>query len=185
MKLIVGLGNPGEQYSKTRHNVGFNIIDEFCKTHGLKLNKDKFNGIYTKFIHNGQDVLIAKPMTYMNLSGDFVRQITNYYKIDAADVLVIHDDKDFEVGKFKYKVGGSSAGQNGINDIIFKLATDNFCRLRVGIGQPTIAIKDFVLSKFKPEEQEKLNSNNKKLIESIEYFISNSIKSTMDKYNNG
>lgn len=148
MKIIVGLGNPGKQYESTRHNLGFLVIDELTKRLGVELDKEKFNGVYT-MVGTGDDrFIIAKPMTFMNLSGDFVRDIMSFYKIELEDLIVFTDDKDMELGKLKLRSSGSSGGQNGIKDIINKLGTENFTRAKLGIGShPQIQTKDYVLGK--------------------------------------
>uniref|UniRef100_A0A2C9L277 Peptidyl-tRNA hydrolase n=1 Tax=Biomphalaria glabrata TaxID=6526 RepID=A0A2C9L277_BIOGL len=162
MKLIVGLGNPGAQYENNRHNIGFKVIDAFASKHNLSLNKEKFNGIFYK----GDDFIIAKPLTFMNLSGDFVQAISSFFKINIQDILVIYDDMDHEVGKAVMKPKGSSGGQNGIKDIIAKLGTDSVQRMKVGIGRPTNGkiAADHVLANFSKEEVEKLNLVKDKLV---------------------
>ncbi len=169
MKLIVGLGNPGDQYKGNRHNVGFQVVDAFAEYAKIDIAKEKFNGHFYK----GDDFIIAKPMTYMNLSGDFVQAISTFFKIDISDILVIYDDMDFEVGKGAMKPKGSSGGQNGIKDIINKLGTDFIQRLKVGVGRPkngTIAT-DYVLGNFSQEDQIKLKTVFPLCIKAIEDFI--------------
>ena len=151
MKLVVGLGNPGKEYDKTRHNCGFRAIDFYAAKNGLSF-KSKFNGLYADLVVNNEKLLIVKPQTFMNLSGDCVIQFMKYYNLKVEDLLVIYDDTDFETGTFKVKRGGSSAGHNGIKDIINKLHTENICRIRVGISKNNIALADYVLGRFGQED---------------------------------
>lgn len=185
MKLIVGLGNPGTKYENTRHNIGFKIIDSFCNHNNIILNKENFNGLFVKTKLFDVDVIVAKPMTFMNLSGEFVSKIVNYYKIENKDILIIHDDIDFILGKNKFQFGGSSAGQNGIKNIIEHLASQNFSRLRIGINNPSNKKPkvDFVLSKFTKEEDIIIYDYLKEINQSIEFFIKNDIKTTMNNFN--
>lgn len=181
MKLIVGLGNPGSQYENNRHNIGFKVIDAYASKLGVSLNKEKFNGIFYK----GDDFIIAKPMTYMNLSGDFVQAISSFFKIDIKDILVIYDDMDHEVGKAAMKPKGSSGGQNGIKDIIAKLGTDQVQRLKVGVGRPKpgIIAADHVLSNFSKEDVAKLDTVKNHLIKAIDDFIKKDFTSSANTFN--
>ena len=147
MKLVVGLGNPGKEYDKTRHNCGFRAIDFYAENNNLSF-KSKFNGLYADLVVNNEKLLLVKPQTFMNLSGDCVIQFMKYYNLKIEDLLVIYDDTDFETGTFKIKRGGSSAGHNGIKDIINKLHTENICRVRVGISKNNISLADYVLGRF-------------------------------------
>lgn len=153
MKLIVGLGNPGSEYAKTRHNVGFMIIDTLGSN--WKLDK-KFQAELSETTINNQKVLLAKPQTFMNLSGEAVQKIAGFYKIDPADVIVIYDDIDLQFGKLRVRHGGGSGGHNGIKSI-FQHLGDGFIRFRVGVGNETlknpIATDKFVLAPFSSEEQ--------------------------------
>ena len=167
MKLIIGLGNPGEEYEFTRHNIGFKVVDAFINKHNLKLNKKKFNGRFYK----GDDFIIAKPGTYMNLSGEFVAPLAKFFKIDNDDILVIYDDMDTPSGKASMKRTGSAGGQNGMKDIIDKLGTNNIPRLKVGIGRPKNGAKNHVLGKFTPLQITQLNDIKDDLVKSIEMFI--------------
>lgn len=160
MKLIVGLGNPELKYFFTRHNIGFGVIDVLCdKLGGIKLDDTKFNGAFCKTKYNGEDVIIAKPLTYMNLSGDFIAPLANFYKIDKKDIIVIHDELALNLGRIKISYSSSSAGHNGIESIIEKLGSKDFIRVRVGIGPipPKINQIDFVLMKYTKDEMEEVN----------------------------
>ena len=183
MKLIVGLGNPGQKYIKNYHNAGFIVVDEFLQQNNLRISKKKFNGIYLKTTINGENVIFAKPHTFMNLSGNFVFSLANYFGISLENILVIHDDKDIMINKFKYKLGGSSGGHNGIKDIINAYGTKEFSRLKIGIGTNKIqVIKDFVLSDFSKTNFNQL-TNNQNIYDSINEFIQKDIKEVMNKYN--
>jgi PTH1 family peptidyl-tRNA hydrolase len=132
MKLIVGLGNPGKKYENTRHNMGFMAIDFYAAKNNLEFKK-KFNGLYSETIINGEKTIILKPQTYMNLSGDCVIEFVNYFKIDLDEILILYDDKDFEVGTFKIKKIGSSGGHNGMKSIMSRLKVQDIKRVRLGI----------------------------------------------------
>lgn len=154
MKLIIGLGNPGKQYEKTRHNIGFDIIDKLSKRNNIPLNEAKLKGIYGKGMINSQKVILLKPLTYMNLSGECIKAIMDYYKIETEDIVVIYDDLDLPVGKIRLRQKGSAGGHNGIKSTIAHLGTQQFNRIRVGIDRPRngMAISDYVLGKFTNEE---------------------------------
>ena len=182
MKLIVGLGNPGKKYEKTRHNSGFMAIDYYAQKHDLTF-KSKFNGLYAKQTIKGENVIVLKPQTYMNLSGECVRDFAKYYDIDINDILIIYDDVDFEVGKFKIKRGGSSGGHNGINNVIENLKTNEINRIRIGISKNEIPLIDYVLGKFSKEDDEKIDSILETISNIIDDFSVNNINKLMEKYN--
>lgn len=182
MKLVVGLGNPGKEYDKTRHNCGFRAIDFYAAKNNLSF-KSKFNGLYADLVVNNEKLLIVKPQTFMNLSGDCVVQFMKYYNLKVEDLLVIYDDTDFEAGTFKVKRGGSSAGHNGIKDIINKLHTENICRIRVGISKNNISLADYVLGRFGKEDDEKVNNILPTIESVIDDFTKMSIDELMQKYN--
>lgn len=182
MKLIVGLGNPGKEYENTRHNCGFRAIDFYATKNNLNF-KNKFNGEYCENRINNEKIILLKPQTFMNLSGDCVVKFVNYYNLKIEDILIIYDDVDFEVGKFKIKRKGSSNGHNGINDIINKLKTEEIYRLKIGISKNKIPLIDYVLSNFKISENKKLNCMFEKINNVIDDFSILSIDELMDKYN--
>ena len=136
MYLIVGLGNPEPEYSKTRHNMGFDVINELSNKYDIDISKNGFKSLYGKGIIEQKQVILCKPQTFMNLSGDAVIQLMNFYKIDIQDLLVIYDDIDTEIGKIKIKRKGSAGGHNGIKSIIYRLGTEEFNRIKIGIGAP-------------------------------------------------
>ncbi len=158
-KLIVGLGNPGEQYKNNRHNIGFKIIDAFAKKNKILLDKKQFNGEFGVFILNGEKVVIAKPLTYMNLSGEFVKSFIDYYGLSIDDLYIIYDDVDTNIGSFRLKTTGSSGGQNGMKNIIEKLGTENIKRIRIGVGprNKKVPLANFVLSNFTQDELTKIS----------------------------
>lgn len=149
MKLIVGLGNPGDEYKNTRHNIGFMAIDHYL---GSTTFKVKNNGMFCEKIINGEKYIFLKPITYMNESGQAVKYFLNYFGLEINDMLVIYDDMDFDLGKYKLKPDGSAAGHNGIKSIIKCLSTENFKRLRIGISKSKYNKVDYVLGKFSSEE---------------------------------
>ena len=177
MKLVVGLGNPGPEYRQTRHNVGFLALEAFARTNGFADFEDapKFKGLLATGTVNGGKVLLLKPLTYMNLSGDSVAPILAFYKLDPTkDLLVLSDDADMEFGKVRFREKGSSGGQNGLKSVIERLGTDAFARIKIGIGRdPRFDTADWVLSKFKKEEFESLETAVfSKIRESITEFLS-------------
>lgn len=153
MKLIVGLGNPGAKYEKARHNVGFLVVDALARSSKFQVPLRPRSGqasskFKSELLIFNNDVIFVKPQTFMNLSGEAVVLVKNYYKIGVGDIWVVHDDVDLEVGRIKIQIGGGSAGHNGLNSIIEKLGTEDFVRFRVGIGRPenpNVPIEDFVL----------------------------------------
>ncbi|MBO5530494.1 MAG: aminoacyl-tRNA hydrolase [Bacilli bacterium] len=184
MRLIVGLGNPGKEYENTRHNIGFNVLNRYLEKNNLKLDKDKFNGLFTKTSINDEDVILLEPQTFMNLSGDSVRKVMDFYKINVDDILVIQDDLDMEVGKIKLKEKSSSGGHNGIKDIEQKLGTNNFKRLKVGISNDKNRdTKDYVLGKFSKEDKEILDKSYDICLNIIDDFFKMNFDLLMGKYN--
>lgn len=183
MKLIIGLGNPGIEYNNTRHNIGFFYIDLYAK----KMNgnfKQKFQGEYVKFKINSEDVILLKPLTYMNLSGESVIKYVNYFKIKSEDILVIHDDLDMEFGKIKLKTNGSSGGHNGIKSIISCLNSENFKRLKIGINKSKeMDTKDYVLGKFTKEENEYLKKLEPTILNLLDDYFKLNFNDLMSKYN--
>lgn len=182
MKLIVGLGNPGSEYNKTRHNVGFMVLDNYIKGDW----HTKFNGLYQEKQVNGEKVLFVKPLTYMNNSGDCVVKFFNYYNIDINDLLVIQDDLDLEIGKYRLKKNSSSGGHNGIKSIIESLNSNEFTRLKIGIkSDKKNDVTQFVLGKFSKEEMDIINKNIDISKDIIDSFINDGIDKTMNVYNKG
>lgn len=184
MKLIVGLGNPGKNYEKTRHNIGFMCIDEIARKFNVELNSEKFQGNYTQFNYNGEKVILLKPLKYMNLSGEVIRDFVNFFKIDTKDILVICDDLDTEVGTFRLRYKGSSGGHNGLKDISKNINTEEFKRIKIGISNnKLIDTKDYVLGKFRKEEMDLINPIIEKVPNIIEDFLNLNFDNVMNKYN--
>ena len=181
MKMIIGLGNPGKEYEKTRHNVGYMCLDYFP---GNNFDCQKFDALYCKQKVNGHDILFVKPTTYMNLSGLAVSKFVNYFKIDVNDILVIQDDLDLTLGNIKLKYKSSSGGHNGIKSIIHELGTDEIPRLKIGISNNKLMdTKDYVLNKFSKDELELFNSKLPLIKDIIICFINNGIDKCMSDYN--
>ncbi|MBQ9965562.1 MAG: aminoacyl-tRNA hydrolase [Clostridia bacterium] len=184
--LIAGLGNPGIQYEKTRHNAGFMCIDAFAEKNGARIEKHKFDAIIGEARIGDSRVLLAKPQTFMNLSGKSVTAIAKFYKIPYDKVLVIFDDISLDVGKIRVRRSGSDGGHNGIKDIIELSGTNNIPRIKVGVGKkphPDYDLKDYVLGKFPESEKENLENAINKCIKAAEEIIKRGIDSAMNKYN--
>lgn len=181
MKLIVGLGNPDKEYDKTRHNVGFIVIDNYL---GSVNWSNKFNALYCEKVINGEKIIFVKPLTYMNNSGNAVGEFVRYFNIDNKDILVIQDDLDLNVGDYKLKMHSSSGGHNGIKSIIASLGNQDFPRLKVGIGSvKKDEVIDYVLGKFSKSELEVLNELFNTFDKIINSFINEGIDKTMNVYN--
>ena len=172
MLLFVGLGNPTPDSENNRHNVGFKIIDSINKKFGLSKQKPKFKGLLTTGNVNGQKVYAIKPLTFMNNSGICIRELIEYFKINAEDVIVFHDDLDVEFGKIKAKFSGSSAGHNGVASID-KFIGKDYSRVRIGIGKPNekISAADYVLNDFNEDEKENLDKITSNIIDSLSILI--------------
>ena len=181
-KLIVGLGNPGKEYVNTRHNTGFIVIDYYAEKKGLSFKEEK-GGLYSSFNNNGNKYILLKPLSYMNNSGDVVKKYVDYYKIDIDDILIIYDDKDFDVGTFKVKIDGSSAGHNGIKNIIENLKTEDFKRLKVGLSKNNVDMVSFVLGKFNNDERCKLNVVLNETNDILDDYFVMTFDNLMNKYN--
>lgn len=185
MKLIVGLGNPGREYSNTRHNVGFMILDKYALKHDLSFDKSKFNGLFVETKIKNEKVIFLKPQKYMNLSGEVVKKIIDFYKIDTNDILIINDDLDLELGHYKLRLKGSSGGHNGLKDIELNINTDEYKRLKIGISNSKETdTKDYVLGKFSSDEKKDIDLiiyNATNIID--DYFVM-TFEELMNKYNN-
>jgi len=183
MKLIVGLGNPGKKYEKSRHNIGFDTIDKLANSLGVEIDKSDFKGLYVRCNYLDNDLILLKPQTFMNLSGDSVVLISNYFKICPKDIYVIYDDMDFDSGVMKMKLDGSSAGHNGIKSIIQDLGTDKFIHVRIGTGKPTFDAVDYVLGKPSKEERLLISEAQDRAIEAIKCSLKETIDKAMSLYN--
>lgn len=154
--VIIGLGNPGLKYRNTRHNMGFRTIDKLSELLGIKISKIKFKSIFGEGEIDGAKVLLVKPQTFMNLSGECVREIVEWYKIPFSNLIVIYDDVDLPIGSIRARAKGSAGTHNGMRSVIYQLQTDEFSRVRIGVGRPDEGwdLADFVLGKFNKEEIE-------------------------------
>jgi len=185
MYLIIGLGNPEEEYEKTRHNMGFNTINKIAEQYKIEVNKTKFQGLTGSGVIEGKKVILVKPQTYMNLSGNCVREFANFYKIKNENIIIIYDDMDFEPGQIKVRKKGNAGGHNGMKSIIQNLATDEFPRIRIGIGRPQHNGDEinYVIGAIPEEEIPKLNDGVEKAKEAIYEILKNGIDSAMNKFN--
>jgi PTH1 family peptidyl-tRNA hydrolase len=185
MKLIVGLGNPGQQYSKTRHNVGFDVLSELALRWNAPRAQMKFQADIQESFQNSRKVLLVRPLTFMNNSGQSVIQIVRYFQVAPADTLVICDDMNLPLGKLRWRPSGSAGGQKGLADILQKLNTEIIPRLRLGIGRPP-GQQDpaaFVLQRFRSTEQDIAEIMLKKAADSVEFWLSTDIAGVMNRYN--
>ena len=185
MKLVIGLGNIGDKYLFTRHNTGFMVVDMWAIENKVSFKEEKkLKAFITKFNFNGEDIIIAKPTTFMNLSGEAVIAIANYYKIDIKDILIIYDDIALPLGTTRFRGNGSDGGHNGIKSIIKHLGTSDFARLKVGIGpQPPIPAEAYVLQNFSKDEMINLKEVLKKAVQGVEYYLSNGLEKAQNTFN--
>ncbi len=183
MFLIVGLGNPGKEYDGTRHNIGFEAIDYIADKYNIELNRIKFKGVFGEGFINGKKVILLKPTTYMNLSGESIREVINFYKISNEEVIVIYDDISLEVGRLRIREKGSHGGHNGIKSIIANLGTDVFPRVKIGVGAPKGNLVSHVLGKFSDDEVEVLKGTIKASNEAVSIMLQSNAKEAMNKLN--
>lgn len=184
MKLIVGLGNPGANYSTTRHNLGFMIIDNFAKFLNVKIEKEKFNGNYADVIINGEKVILLKPLSYMNLSGTVVKKYVDYFNFNIEDILVICDDINLDFLKCRLRSFGSSGGHNGLKNIELCLGTDKFKRMRVGISRDNkVDIVNYVLGSFSKDNLDSISKFLPFTSQVLLDYVSFDFESLMNKYN--
>ena len=184
MKLIVGLGNPEDKYKNTFHNLGFMCIDQTAKMLNVEFNKTKCKALVAETKVGNEKVILAKPLTYMNLSGESIKEVMSYYKITPNDILVIYDDMDTNVGGIRLRLSGSAGGHNGMKSIIKLLGTENFKRIRVGVGKdPNIDIINYVLGKPKKEDLPKIEEALTKAMKASIDFVSLPFDKVMSMYN--
>ena len=183
MKLFVGLGNPGKKYEHTRHNMGFEVIDLFSDLSQIDVDKDVFNGLLGRGKIFDKDVMLLKPQTYMNLSGTAVKTVMDYYKIELSDIIVICDDMALPVGSIRLRSKGSSGGQKGLQNIIDLLGTEEFKRIRIGIGEPEFDAIDYVLGKPLKEELPQIEEAIKNAVEAIKEALKTDFDRAMSKFN--
>ena len=186
MYLVVGLGNPGNEYRMTRHNIGFETLDYMSGQYNFKINKLKFKGLFGEMTYKGEKILFLKPQTYMNLSGDSVMEFVNFYKIPVDHVIVISDDTALERGRIRIRAKGGAGGHNGLKSIIYQLRSEDFIRIRMGIGSAAnenTELADFVLGRFNKDEIPVLENAIIKTSDAVFDIINNGVDYTMNKYN--
>lgn len=185
MPVIVGLGNPGSKYAGTRHNIGFDFLDRFSKTVSIRVGPGKGPFYLGTGFYRRHKLILVKPTTYMNLSGDAVQQVLHYYKIDPEECLVCYDDLDIAIGRIRLRPGGSAGGHNGIKDIIHKLGTDTFPRLRIGIGNNYSKGQqvNYVLSQFSSEEKKIIDQTLDTAVDAVLRFVTDGINTAMNAFN--
>lgn len=184
MKLIVGLGNPGKKYENTRHNIGFWVIDRLSEQWGIPLSKEKWKGMVGEGIVDGEKVVLLKPMTFMNLSGESVRPAMDWLKLSIEDLVVIYDDMDLPLGQVRLRLKGSAGGHNGMKSIIAHLGTDQFKRIKLGIGRPiSISVPDYVLSNFSADEMPFAKDASERGAKAVNTWVEESFLMAMNKYN--
>ena len=184
--LLVCLGNPGKQYENTRHNIGFLTADALEKRYGVKINKLRYRALTGEVKIGGQRVLVIKPQTYMNLSGEAVKLAGGFYKIPPDHVLVISDDVSLPLGKLRIRVGGSAGGHNGLKNIIAHLGTDQFPRIKVGVGAPAHPdheMVDWVIGNFTPQERKTVDEAIEKVLDAVECLIEKGVSETQNRFN--
>ena len=184
MKLVVGLGNPGKEYENTRHNMGFLYLDYYTKNKNITIDKKKFDGLYGEAIIDGEKVLFLKPQKYMNLSGEVIKKYVDYFNIDIKDILIICDDLDTVIGKYRLRSKGSSGGHNGLKNIELMLNTQDYARLKIGISHDKdIDTKDYVLGKLDKKNLDLIKSNYEIVSDIIDDFYKLDMEKLMAKYN--
>ena len=185
MYLLVGLGNPGDKYRETRHNIGFLFLDHLADRLGLSITDSKWQALYSKGVLWGETVLLAKPQTYMNASGRAVAAMANFFKIPARNIIVVHDDLDLPVGRLKIVINRGAGGHNGIKSVIEALGTKEFCRIRAGIGrpEPPISVSHYVLSPFTPQEEQALGEELQAMEYATRLIIEEGITAAMTQLN--
>lgn len=185
MYVIVGLGNPGKKYNVTRHNIGFEVVDEFARQNNIKMTKVKFKAVIGEGRIGTEKVIVAKPQTYMNLSGESVMRILEFYNLPIENLIVVYDDIDIDTGKLRIRKKGSGGSHNGMRNIIYLLKEDTFPRVRIGVGRPhpNQALADYVLGRFSKDEQELLIPVVKDAVSAIETMVKEDVDLAMNRYN--
>ena len=186
MFLIVGLGNPTKQYEKTRHNIGFDVMDALADKYNISISENKHKALCGKGVIEGMKVVLAKPQTYMNLSGESVAELVNYYKLDPeSELIVVFDDISLEPGKIRIRKKGSAGGHNGIKNIIAQLGTQNFQRIKVGVGEKPKGwdLADYVLGHFSKEDRGLVDDALKRAAGAVELMVQGEVDQAMNQFN--
>ncbi|NLL73424.1 MAG: aminoacyl-tRNA hydrolase [Clostridiales bacterium] len=185
MYIIIGLGNPTEKYQATRHNIGWDAITRISDDYGIPLNQKRHKALCGSGYIEGQKVVLAQPLTYMNLSGESVRALVDFYKVSTEDIIVIYDDISLDVGQLRVRKKGSAGGHNGIKSIISHLGTEEFPRIKVGVGNKPKDwdLADYVLSRFKNEEEATIREALKDTSDACRMILTDGMEATMNKYN--
>ena len=186
MFLIVGLGNPTKQYEKTRHNIGFDVMDALADKYNISISENKHKALCGKGVIEGMKVVLAKPQTYMNLSGESVAELVNYYKLDPeSELIVVFDDISLEPGNIRIRKKGSAGGHNGIKNIIAHLGTQQFSRIRIGVGEKPAGwdLADYVLGRFPAEEEPTIRTALEQTVKACETILTDSVEAAMNQFN--
>ena len=183
MLLIVGLGNPGTKYARTRHNMGFRVVDLLAEDTGIDINKEVFSGLLGRGKIFDEDVIILKPQTFMNLSGNSVQQVAHYFKIPLENIIVCYDDMALPVGSIRMRITGSSGGHKGMQNIIEMLSSEKIKRIRIGIGEPEYDAIDYVLGKPTEEEEELIKEAVSRAVNALKETCKSNFEKAMSKYN--
>lgn len=183
MKIVVGLGNPGRKYANTRHNMGYMVLEELASRYSIEKEESRFDAIIGHIRIGSEKVLLVKPLTYMNLSGKAVRPLVAYYKLELKDLIVIYDDMDLDPGIIRLRAMGGSGGHKGMKSIIEQLGSQEFPRLRIGIGRPEEDTIDWVLGHFGSAEKALAEEAGRQAADAVEYWIEEGIEKAMNKYN--
>jgi PTH1 family peptidyl-tRNA hydrolase len=185
MRIIIGLGNPGKEYESTKHNVGFLAVDELAASLVMDVRKNKFQSLYGETVVKGEKIVLVKPMTYMNLSGQSVRQVLDWYKPAQEEWAVVYDDLDLPLGSIRMRVKGSAGGHNGIKSIISHVGTSEFLRVKMGIGRPPVGVTvvDYVLSSFRKEDQPALRHMIEASTAALRTYVETDFQTAMNRHN--
>ncbi len=185
MRIIAGLGNPGLQYAGTRHNIGFKVIDELSDIYNIKVKEHKHKALIGKGVIGAEKVLLVKPQTFMNLSGESIREIMDFYKLDNSELIVIYDDISLDVGQLRIRVKGSAGGHNGIKNIIAQTGSQEFDRIRIGVGEKPeyMDLADYVLGTFGKDDKEKIRDAVRDAAKAVEVMITEGTEKAMNIYN--
>lgn len=185
MKIIIGLGNPGRQYEDTRHNAGFMVVDKFADKHGVDISKARFNALLGEVFVNGEKVVLVKPMTYMNNSGQAVGEVLNFYKPDLEDIIVVVDDIEIELGTLRIRAKNGKGTHNGLKSIFAHLKTDDYPKMKLGVGKfkRDMDLADFVLARPSKEDDEIIDDLIDRAVEALDEFTASPIDIVMNKFN--